>query len=401
MSLALLYHGLGLYGYHHLRAWGKEGAIYLHVVRTKKRCGYCQSYKVIHKGYRWRTIRTLPIGRKPVFAVVKMRRFYCEECRRTRYEDLVIAERKKHYTRGLERYVMDLCSRMTILDVAEHTGLHWATVKAIDRRRLKRNIPKGKELKQLKYLGIDEVSVRRGHRYLTTVVDLQTGRVVYVGEGRRVDSLEPFIKRLKRLGVRPKAIALDMWKPYARAIKRHYRRLPLVYDIFHILADYSRTLNEIRVDEYQKLEGQQQGRIIKGSRYLLLRGHEKLSQPARFKLQQLLSINRPISIAYVLKEDLRRLWRLSSRSAAETFLDDWIQKALSSGVALLARFARKLRRHAWGILNYFDFPISTAKVEGINNRIKVIKRRAYGYRDLDYFKLKIYNIHTTRYSLLR
>lgn len=109
-------------------------------------------------------------------------------------------------------------------------------------------------------------------------------------------------------------------------------------------------------------------------------------------------MNRPLFIAYVLKEDLRRLWRLPNRREAERYLYDWIHKALSSGISLLARFARKLKRHAAGILNYFDFPISTAKVEGINNRIKVIKRKAYGYRDMDYFMLKIYNIHTTRYS---
>ena len=105
-----------------------------------------------------------------------------------------------------------------------------------------------------------------------------------------MESLEPFIKRLKRLGIRPEAFALDMWKPFAKAIKRHYRRMPLVYDVFHIIADYSRTLNEIRVEEYRKLEGQAQGKFIKGSRYLLLKGQEKLSIPAQEKLQLLLSI---------------------------------------------------------------------------------------------------------------
>ena len=109
-------------------------------------------------------------------------------------------------------------------------------------------------------------------------------------------------------------------------------------------------------------------------------------------------MNRPLFIAYVFKEDLRRFWRLPNRREAERYLYDRIHKALSSGISLLARFARKLKRHAAGILNYFDFPIPTAKVEGINNRIKVIKRKAYGYRDMDYFMLKIYNIHTTRYS---
>jgi transposase len=230
-------------------------------------------------------------------------------------------------------------------------------------------------------------------------VDLESGRVLYVAQGRRRASLEPFIKRLKRAGIRPKAIALDMWKPYAQAIKRHYRMLPLVYDVFHIIADYSRILNEIRVEEYEKLEGQEQGRFIKGSRYLLLKGQEKLSLPAQQKLQQLLAINRPISIAYVLKEDLRQLWSLPSRYQAEKYLSDWIDKALSSKIIQLARFARKLRRHSEGILNYFNFRISTAKVEGINNRIKVIKRMAYGFRDLDYFMLKIYNLHIQKYAL--
>ena len=400
MSQSAFYHLLGLYGYHHLRSRLRGGVFYLYIVRAKKRCFHCRSYKVIQKGYCWRKLRTLPIGSKPVIAVVKMRRFYCVDCRKLRFENLVIADRRKHYTHALEKYVMCLCSMMTIRDVAQHIGLHWATVKEIDRKRLKRNLPRYKDLRELKYLGVDEVSVRRGHRYLTTAVDLESGRVLYVGQGRRRASLEPFIKRLKRAGVRPKAIALDMWKPYARAIKCHYRLLPLVYDVFHILADYSRTLNEIRVEEYKKLEGQEQGRFIKGSRYLLLKGQEKLSLPAQFKLQQLLAINRPISIAYVLKEDLRRLWSLPTRYQAARFLSDWIEKALSSGITQLARFARKLRRHTDGILNYFNFRISNAKVEGINNRIKVIKRMAYGYRDINYFMLKIYNLHTSRYSLL-
>jgi transposase len=147
-------------------------------------------------------------------------------------------------------------------------------------------------------------------------------------------------------------------------------------------------------------EGQEEGQIIKNTRYLLLRGQEKLTTSAREKIQKLLSMNYPIYIAYVLKEDLRRLWKLPSRNQAERFLNDWFRKALSSGVLQLARFARRLQRHAVGILNYFNFPISTAKVEGINNRIKVIKRKAYGYRDLNYFILKIYNLHATRYSLL-
>ena len=400
MSHSVLYQCFGMQGYSHLRIWTSGGETFLRVVRNKKRCGACGSWQVIQKGYRWRSLRVLPVGRRPVFAVVKMRRFYCRSCGRIRFENLVIADKKKHYTHSLENYVMELCARMTIRDVSEHLGLNWRTVKEIDRKRLKRNLPREKDLHKLRFLGIDEVSVRRGHRYLTTVVDLETGRVVYVGQGRRMESLAPFFKRLKRIGVQLKAVALDMWKPYAKAIRRYYRRLPLVYDVFHILADYSRILSEIRVEEAQKLEGTLAFSLIKGSRYLLLKGQEKLTESARTRLQRLLDINRPLYIAYLLKEELRLLWRLPTRTQAERFLDDWIQIALSSGVVQLARFARKLRRHAVGILNYIDFRISTAMVEGINNKIKLIKRKAYGYRDLNYFMLKIYNIHTTRYSLV-
>lgn len=400
MPQSLLYQGFGLHGYAYQKTEYKGGQIFFHVIRLRKRCAYCQSWEVIQKGVKTRVLRTVPIGRRPVFFAVRQRRFFCTSCGRTRYERLVVADPKRHYTHQMEKYVMDLCMRMTVRDVAEHTGLHWATVKAIDRRRMKRNLPKKADLCKLRYLGVDEVSVRRGHRYLTTVVDLETGRVVYVGEGRRTDSLEPFIRRLKRLGVKLQAVALDMWKPFAKAIRRHYRRLPLVYDVFHLLADYSRTLNEIRVDEYTKLKGTM-SHLVKGARYLLLRGQETLSFPARQKLEQLLRINRPISLAYVLKEDLRRLWTLPSLDHAIAFLADWIAKALSSEVMPLRRFARKLRRHAEGILNHYLFPISTAKVEGINNQIKVIKRKAFGYRDLNYFKLKIYNLHTLRYSFLR
>ena len=400
MPQAVLYAAFGLGDYRPLRTERSGSRLILHLVRKKKRCAHCHSWQVIQKGMKLRVLRTVPIGRKPVLAVVRRRRFRCEGCGRIRYERLGIADPKRHDTHQLETYVMDLCMRMTIRDVAEHTRLHWATVKAIDRKRLRRNLPRQADLKKLSYLGIDEVAVRRGHRYLTTVVDLERGRVVYIGEGRRTDSVEPFIRRLKRLGVKLQAVAVDMWKPFARAIRRHYRRLPLVYDVFHILADFSRTLTEIRVDEYQKRKGTL-STLIRGAHYLLLRNEETLSQTARQKLDLLLRINRPLSIAYVLKEDLRRLWTLPSREQAFAHLADWIAKALSSEVALLRRFARKLRRHAEGILNYYLFPISTAKVEGINNQIKVIKRKAFGYRDIHYFMLKIYNLHTLRYSLMR
>jgi len=191
-----------------------------------------------------------------------------------------------------------------------------------------------------------------------------------------------------------------MWRPYVRAIRTRFPQTALGCDAFHILADYSRMLDALRTQEYNKLTGPMR-KIIKGTRFLLLRGQENLSIPAKEKLQKLLQINRNLFIAYVLKEELRRLWRFESREEAERFFFDWIRKALNSGIRKLVKFATRLLRHAEGVLSYFRYPISTAMVEGINNKIKVVKRKAYGYRDVEYFKLKIYNLHLSRYSLLR
>jgi len=191
-----------------------------------------------------------------------------------------------------------------------------------------------------------------------------------------------------------------MWRPYVKAITTSFPQTAIVYDAFHILADYSRMLDALRSQEYMRLKGPMK-KIIKGTRFLLLQGQEKLSMPTKVKLQKLLQINRNLFIAYVLKEELRRLWRFESREEAERFFFDWIRKVLNSGIGKLVKFATRLVRHAEAILNYFLFPISTAMVEGINNKIKVVKRKAYGYRDVEYFKLKIYNLHLSRYSILR
>lgn len=307
MPISILYHGFGIYGYRYLRTCFKEGVIYFHLVRAQDHCAHCKSFRVIKKGFKVRQLRTLPIGRKRVFLIVKMRRFYCRDCSRTLFEELGIAERRKHYTRALERYVMDLCMRMTIRDVSEHTGLHWATVKAIDRRRLSRNLPTASDLRKLRFLGIDEVSLRKRQRYLTTVVDLDSGQVVYVGEGRREQSIAPFLKRLRRLKTPLKPVALDMWRPYVRAFSRRFPKVALVYDSFHILSDYARMLDALRSEEARASQGPMK-KVIKGSRFLLLKGQEKLTIPAKEKLQQLLQLNQRLLKAYVLKEELRRLW---------------------------------------------------------------------------------------------
>ncbi len=402
MSTSILYHGFSIRQYQYLKTDYRHGALFFHIEKSKERqcCSVCQSNKVIRKGRVIRTLRTLPIGNKKVFLVVHLHRLLCRKCGALRLEPLLISHPKARCTRALEQYVMDLLKAMTIEDVAKHLGMSWDTIKSIHVRALRAKF-RNRRIKHLRYLGVDEIAVRKGHRYLTIVVDLENGQVVWVSEGREKASLEPFIKRLKRARVPIKAIAMDMWPAYWGAVLKHFSHDVIVFDHYHIISDYNRVLDVLRRQEAASAPDEQKT-VYKGVRYLLLKGAEKISGAtrARERLDRLLDVNRNLNIAYILKEELRDLWNCKDFSKAKTHLDNWLQKAWACGIKPVMKFANKLASHRCGILNFFIHRVTTGKVEGINNKIKVLKRKAYGFRDLEYFKLRIYFLNEARYALI-
>jgi len=179
MSTSIIYHGFGAVNYHYKKTEYQHGALYFQIRKREKKCSFCGSFKVTQKGTRERVIRTVPIGKKQVFFKIENRRLFCRTCGALRHEELEIADPKKQYDRKLERFVAELCQVMTIKDVARHVDLSWNTVKDIDKRRLQRERPTKTQFKKIRYLGVDEVAIRKGHRYLTICVDLDTGTVVY------------------------------------------------------------------------------------------------------------------------------------------------------------------------------------------------------------------------------
>jgi len=401
MSTSILYHGFGVRNYRHLRTEFAGGSLIFHIEKSpgKRCCADCRSRDVVLKGRVSRRLRTLPIGGKRVFLQIHLHRLSCRSCGALKLEPLLISDSKRRWTRALGRYVLGLLSCMTIEDVSRHLGMSWDTVKEIHvlalRIRLKR-----RRLRHLRLIGVDEVAVRKGHNYLTVVVDLETGEVVWVAEGRKTEALEPFLRKLKGAGAKIEAVAMDMWPAYIRAVSTHFGRDVIVFDRYHIMADYNKTLDLIRTTEAAKT-GQEDKAIFKGVRYLLLRGSEKIADDwnARRRLDELLAVNETISTAYILKEELRLFWKCRNLEEARTFLSNWLSTAWASRVDLLVRFANKLVRHMYGLLHYFNHRVTTGKVEGINNKIKVLKRQAYGYRDIEYFKLRIYFLHESRYAL--
>jgi transposase len=364
-------------------------------------CSNCGSRNVTRQGVVPRRFKTLPIGRRPVWLEVPVQRLRCADCNRTRQVKLSFAEERRSYTRNFERYALELSGRMTIQDVAQHLGVSWDVIKDIQKRHLTRRFAKP-PLKHLRQLAIDEISIGRGHRYLTVVLDLISGAIVFVGDGKGAASLEPFWRRLRSSGARIEAVATDMSPAYILAVHDNLPRAVHVFDRFHVMKLFNDKLADLRREVQRAVESVENRRLLKGTLWLLLKNPENLddSRNERQRLADALRINQPLATAYYMKEELRQFWEQPRGSVARRFLDDWIARAEDSGIAMLKKFARTLQIHRQGLLNWYKFPISTGPLEGTNTKIRVLQRQAYGFRDNDFFKLKIYGLHETNYALV-
>jgi transposase len=311
------------------------------------------------------------------------------------------ADARVSYTRAFERYALDLSRLMTIKDVAMHLGISWDVIKDIQKRNLQRRFGRPR-LKHLKQIAIDEIATGKGHRYVTIVMDLESGAVVHVGQGKGGDALAPFWKRLRASHARIEAVATDMSPAYIEAVTTHLREATLVFDRFHVIKLYNDKLSELRRSLFHQLRDTLEKNVLKGVRWLLLKRPEDLDRSRREpeRLRKALRLNEPLAMAYHLKDELNEIWEQDDRESAEALLMDWIVYAESSGVRMLQQFSRTLRFHAQGILAWYDYPISTAALEGTNNKIKTMKRQAYGFRDPEFLKLKILGIHQTTYALV-
>ena len=258
------------------------------------------------------------------------------------------------------------------------------------------------KLKKIKHIAIDEISVGKGHRYLTVVLDLDSGRVIFVGQGKGADSLDAFWKRLRASHARVFAVATDMSPAYILAVAQHLPKAIHVFDHFHVIKLFNEKLSNLRREVQREAETKLQKKVLKGTRWLLLKHPDNLDPQHNEKerLKAALKLNEPLAKAYYLKEDLRQLWEQDGYAQASAFLNDWIARARSSGVRMLHEFAQTLVLHRRGLLNWYLCPISTGPLEGTNTKIKLMQRQAYGYRDMEFFRLKIYAIHKSTYALV-
>lgn len=403
MSTSLLYHGFGVVGYRYVKQTFQGGRVTFTIEqpRERLRCSHCGDADVWVQGGVTRTFRSLPIGSKPVLLEFTVPRVMCFACDHVRQVKLGFADPKKHYTRAFERYALELSRHMTIHDVAKHLQVSWDTIKEIQARSLKRRFGKPK-LHKLRQIAIDEIAIGKGHHYLTVVLDLLSGAVVFVGDGHGVKALEPLWRRLRRAHAHIQAVATDMGKAYIRAVRDNLPGVVHVFDHFHVIKLFNDKLSAFRREMYHHARSDGDRKILKGTRWLLLKNPENLDaeRDERRRLEAALRLNLPLATAYYLKEDLRQIWSQPNKRTARRVLRDWLARARASGIRMLAQFAGTLEKYQEGVLAYYDFQISTGPLEGTNTKIQAMKRQAYGFRDKEFFKLTILGIHETKHALV-
>lgn len=346
-------------------------------------------------GYRIRDFLGLPIGGRKVILRMKVQRYKCRNgsCDYDQQEHIPFATGSRSYTRRFAKYAVDLLRGMTLQDVANHLGVTWDTVKDIHSNYLRRHYSPP-SLEGVENIGIDEFAVKKGRLYKTIVVDLDTGRIVYVGEGKGADALDRFWKRCRRHHVQIRHVATDLSSAFISSVMENCPGAVHVFDHFHVVKLMNERLDDIRKNVFHMERNVNRRKVIKGTRYLLLaNGEDIFDKRHKTRLENALAMNEPLSKAYYLKERLREIWSQANREQAEAVLDDWVKQAGESKIPQLQRMAATLLAHKRGILAWYECHISTGKVEGINNKIKVLKRNAYGFRDERYFKLRLYALH--------
>jgi len=358
---------------------------------TPARCGACDQPCVLVHERRRRRVRERDCLDRRLWLDVPIRRMDCHHCGARVVEAIDWLATGARITRRLQAWVEALCALLPIAHVAQLTGLHWHTIKNIDRQRLQQ-LHGRFDAGHVRRLVMDEFALHKGHRYATVVMDAERMRVLWVGEGNSRAALRPFFTALGKDGCEKiEAVAMDMNTAFDLEVRAHCPQAEVVYDLFHVVARFGReVVDRVRVDQANALRDQPADRqVIKRARWLLLRNRDNLKAEQAVHLDDLLAANRPLAITYLLKTELKELWYAPTVKEGLRRWKHWYRLAMGSALEPVRRFARRLRPYLRGVLASALYPMNSSILEGVNNRIKVIKRMAYGFRDSAYFFLKI------------
>ena len=336
-------------------------------------------------------VRDLPCGDTRIYLAVDVRRVACRSCGTVKREGLEWLADNPFYTKRFAFFVGRRCRRATIKDVAKELHLDWDSVKTLEKQYMREQLRRvGTPAPHA--IGIDEISIRKGHTYRIVVSDLDRMRPIWFGGKDRSEAsmdecftwLGP--KKCKRV----RLAVMDMWKAFRNSTRRNAPQASILFDKFHIMRHLGDALDTVRKHEYARLSGKDR-RFIKGQKYTLLSHRANLTLNGRRALKQLLVANKRLNTAYVLKESFGQLWDYRREGWARRFFENWKTALKWQRLQPYEEFAEMIERHWDGIAAYCrpENKVSLGFVEGLNNKIRVIQRRAYGLRDQDYLRLKI------------
>jgi transposase len=307
-------------------------------------------------------------------------------------ETLEWLAKSKRFTKRFEKEIGSLCQEMTVKRVAAIYHLSWDQVRRMEMEYLREKIGKYPISEKLRAIGIDEVSIRKRHKYAIVVADLDAKRPIWLGtSGRKKEDLDEFYKEIGAKRVQGIQLAvMDMWKPFYKSTRQNAPQSKIIYDKFHIIRHLGKALDAVRRSEYKRVN-ESERRFIKGQRFTLLTNRENLNTTGRESLRLLLKANKRIYKAYVLKESFGQLWDYKNAVWSRKFFDNWKNQLRWSGLESYKKFSETIDRHWDHIASYCDpnNKVSLGFMEGLNNKIRVIQRRAYGIKNDEYLRLKV------------
>ena len=330
-------------------------------------------------------------GDTQVYLEIEYRRVDCKKCGKVKTEQLDWLANNPLYTKRFAVYVGKRCRDASVQSLAKELKLHWTTVKDLEKQYMRGQLEKagtpGPEA-----IGIDEISIRKGHTYRIVVSDLIRRRPIWFGGKDRTEaSMQEFYewlgpKKAKRIRV----VIMDMWKPFRTVTRAQAPQAAIIFDKYHIMSHLGAALDKVRKAEYARVSGSER-RFIKGQKYTLLAHRENLNQKGRKALKALLAANKRLNTAYILKETFGQLWDYEREGWARRFFENWCDALKWQRLKPFEKFAEMIDNHWDGIAAYCnpENKVPLGFVEGLNNKIRVIQRRAYGLRDEEYLRLKV------------
>ncbi len=337
-------------------------------------------------------VRDVDAGGMHIYVEFEYRRVFCHECKAVKQETLTWLAASKRFTQRFEDKIGRLCRNMSIKDVAEIHKLDWDQVKRMDMAYMKRLVEKHPPSENLRAIGIDEISIRKRHTYAIVVADLDEKRPIWLGGlGRKEEDMQEFFNEIGIEQSKKITLAvMDMWKPFRNATKKNSPNARIVFDKFHIIKHLSDALDKVRRNECKRLKKEDR-KFIKGQRYTLLSNKANLDTEGRHALKILLKANKRLNKAYLLKEAFDQLWDYKDTIWSRKFFENWKLQLRWQRLKPFEKFASMIDRHWYGIESYChpENKVSLGFMEGLNNKIRVFQRRAYGIKDFEYLKLKV------------